>query len=89
MAPPTRVTTESELANGHGNGSNGNGSNGNGITAARHHFSTRVIHDGSQASEETGAVIPGINLSTTYKQTAVGVHKVWTILQAVTAAGSI
>ena len=77
MAPPTRVTTESELGKSHENGSN---SNGNGITSARHHFSTRVIHDGSQASEETGAVIPGINLSTTYKQTAVGVHKVCTIL---------
>ena len=75
MAPPTRVTTESELRNGNGS-STGNGSSGNGITAARHLFSTRVIHDGSQASEETGAVIPGINLSTTYKQTAVGVHKV-------------
>ena len=39
-------------------------------------FATRLIHDGSSASEETGAVINPITLSTTYKQSAVGVHKV-------------
>lgn len=58
-------------------------SNGNGVEtpAATHapeayHFNTRVIHAGSEANEETGAVIPPISLATTYKQTAVGVHKV-------------
>ncbi|KAF8198494.1 Cys/Met metabolism PLP-dependent enzyme-domain-containing protein [Pholiota molesta] len=38
-------------------------------------FGTRAIHVGSDANEETGAVIPPISLSTTYKQTAIGVHK--------------
>ena len=38
-------------------------------------FSTRAIHVGSEPSEETGAVIPAISLSTTYKQDEVGVHK--------------
>ena len=39
-------------------------------------FGTRAIHVGSDASEETGAVIPSISLSTTYKQQGVGNHKV-------------
>ena len=39
-------------------------------------FGTRVIHVGSEPNPETGAVIPPISLSTTYKQDAVGVHKV-------------
>jgi cystathionine gamma-lyase len=39
-------------------------------------FSTRAIHVGSEPSSETGAVIPAISLSTTYKQDRVGVHKV-------------
>lgn len=39
-------------------------------------FGTRAIHVGSDPSEETGAVIPAISLSTTYKQSAIGVHKV-------------
>jgi len=39
-------------------------------------FGTRAIHVGSAANEETGAVIPSISLSTTYKQAAIGVHKV-------------
>ena len=39
-------------------------------------FGTRAIHVGSEASEETGAVIPAISLSTTYKQHGVGNHKV-------------
>lgn len=39
-------------------------------------FSTRAIHVGSEPNAETGAVIPAISLSTTYKQDAVGVHKV-------------
>jgi cystathionine gamma-lyase len=57
---------------------NGNGSAVRASTTAghEHHFGTRLIHAGSEATEDTGAVIPAINLSTTYKQTAVGVHKV-------------
>lgn len=42
---------------------------------ARDGFSTRAIHVGSEPSTETGAVIPPISLSTTYKQDQVGVHK--------------
>ncbi|KIM31543.1 hypothetical protein M408DRAFT_64462 [Serendipita vermifera MAFF 305830] len=38
-------------------------------------FGTRAIHVGSEASTETGAVIPAISLSTTFKQDSVGVHK--------------
>ncbi|EDR02942.1 uncharacterized protein LACBIDRAFT_191633 [Laccaria bicolor S238N-H82] len=38
-------------------------------------FGTRAIHVGSEPNVETGAVIPPISLSTTYKQEAVGVHK--------------
>ncbi|KDQ10951.1 hypothetical protein BOTBODRAFT_136234 [Botryobasidium botryosum FD-172 SS1] len=38
-------------------------------------FGTRAIHVGSEADKNTGAVIPPISLSTTYKQDAVGVHK--------------
>jgi len=39
-------------------------------------FSTRAIHVGSEPDPVTGAIIPPISLSTTYKQDAVGVHKV-------------
>ena len=39
-------------------------------------FGTRAIHIGSEPSAETGAVIPAISLSTTYKQDGVGNHKV-------------
>ena len=39
-------------------------------------FGTRAVHVGSEPNKETGAVIPAISLSTTYKQDAVGVHKV-------------
>ena len=39
-------------------------------------FGTRAIHVGSEPNPETGAVIPPISLSTTYKQNAIGVHKV-------------
>ena len=48
------------------------------LKAAQHgeyHFGTRLIHAGSEANDDTGAVIPPISLSTTYKQSAVGVHK--------------
>ncbi|VDB92548.1 unnamed protein product [Peniophora sp. CBMAI 1063] len=38
-------------------------------------FGTRAIHVGSEPSAETGAVIPAISLSTTYKQDGVGNHK--------------
>lgn len=39
-------------------------------------FGTRAIHVGSEPDPSTGAVIPAISLSTTYKQDAIGVHKV-------------
>lgn len=45
-------------------------------TTPRHHLATRLIHEGSEASDETGAVIPGISLSTTFKQNGVANHKV-------------
>lgn len=38
-------------------------------------FGTRAIHVGSEANAATGAVIPPISLSTTYKQDGVGNHK--------------
>jgi cystathionine gamma-lyase len=38
-------------------------------------FSTRAIHVGSEPDAVTGAVIPAISLSTTYKQDSVGIHK--------------
>ncbi|KZP20987.1 hypothetical protein FIBSPDRAFT_931977 [Athelia psychrophila] len=57
-------------------------SNGNGHTdshpvtkAPAYGFSTRAVHVGSEPDAATGAVIPAISLSTTYQQTAVGVHK--------------
>jgi cystathionine gamma-lyase len=39
-------------------------------------FGTRAIHVGSDPDPSTGAVIPAISLSTTYKQEGVGNHKV-------------
>lgn len=39
-------------------------------------FGTRAIHVGSEPDPSTGAVIPPISLSTTYKQDSVGNHKV-------------
>ena len=39
-------------------------------------FGTRAIHVGSDPDPHTGAVIPAISLSTTYKQDGVGIHKV-------------
>jgi hypothetical protein len=39
-------------------------------------FGTRAIHVGSDPDPNTGAVIPAISLSTTYKQDSVGHHKV-------------
>lgn len=38
-------------------------------------FGTRAVHSGSAPSQETGAVIPAISLSTTYAQSKIGVHK--------------
>lgn len=38
-------------------------------------FGTRAIHIGQEPDPSTGAVIPSISLSTTYKQSAIGVHK--------------
>ncbi|KAI0277998.1 Cys/Met metabolism PLP-dependent enzyme-domain-containing protein [Russula aff. rugulosa BPL654] len=38
-------------------------------------FGTRAIHAGSDPDPSTGAVIPAISLSTTYKQHGVGNHK--------------
>ena len=38
-------------------------------------FNTRVIHAGQEPDPITGAVIPPISLSTTFKQSAAGVHK--------------
>ena len=39
-------------------------------------FGTRAIHVGSDPDPSTGAVIPAISLSTTYKQESLGRHKV-------------
>ncbi|KAI0287651.1 Cys/Met metabolism PLP-dependent enzyme-domain-containing protein [Russula brevipes] len=38
-------------------------------------FGTRAIHVGSDPDPSTGAVIPAISLSTTYKQDGIGNHK--------------
>ncbi|RHZ90004.1 hypothetical protein Glove_9g307 [Diversispora epigaea] len=38
-------------------------------------FGTRAIHVGQEPDSATGAVIPPISLSTTFKQTAIGIHK--------------
>ncbi|KAN0129660.1 Cys/Met metabolism PLP-dependent enzyme domain containing protein [Lactarius tabidus] len=38
-------------------------------------FGTRAVHVGSDPDPNTGAVIPAISLSTTYKQDSVGHHK--------------
>ena len=39
-------------------------------------FGTRAVHIGSDPDPSTGAVIPAISLSTTYKQHGIGNHKV-------------
>ncbi|KAF8157247.1 Cys/Met metabolism PLP-dependent enzyme-domain-containing protein [Crassisporium funariophilum] len=69
------------LTNGHTNDHTTNG-HANGHTNGVHHlkkrvdgFGTRAVHVGSEPNEETGAVIPPISLSTTYKQASIGVHK--------------
>ncbi|KAI7849290.1 Cys/Met metabolism PLP-dependent enzyme-domain-containing protein [Circinella umbellata] len=38
-------------------------------------FGTRAIHAGQEPDPTTGAVIPPLSLSTTFKQSAAGVHK--------------
>ncbi len=58
---------------------NGESSATNGHVVKKAHldgFGTRAIHVGSEANQETGAVIPSISLSTTYKQNGIGNHKV-------------
>ena len=73
MSPALNITTP--IAN---NGS----AHTNGVTPIRgikkhiDGFGTRAVHVGSDANEDTGAVIPPISLSTTYKQNSIGVHKV-------------
>ncbi|KAF9813545.1 hypothetical protein IEO21_05526 [Rhodonia placenta] len=59
------------------NGSISNHSNGSNGFAKQtpDGFGTRAIHVGSEADPQTGAVIPSISLSTTYKQDGVGHHK--------------
>ena len=72
------------VANGtlHSNGTRANGAHTNGTHVVHKHphaqlgFGTRAIHVGSEANAETGAVIPPISLSTTYKQHGIGNHKV-------------
>ncbi|THH23255.1 hypothetical protein EUX98_g7924 [Antrodiella citrinella] len=69
MAPATVIYN----ANSH----HTNGTNGAHSVRKPHSdgFGTRAIHVGSDPNPATGAVIPSISLSTTYKQDAIGVHK--------------
>ncbi|KAK7044012.1 cystathionine gamma-lyase cys3 [Paramarasmius palmivorus] len=71
--PSTRYT------NGAASASSAAHTNGNEVhkqpVASLDGFGTRAIHVGSEPSDETGAVIPSISLSTTYKQDGVGNHK--------------
>ena len=80
MAP---VSLASTSLNGGETTTNGVYTNGHAVNG--HHavkkprqdgFGTRAIHVGSEANPETGAVIPPISLSTTYKQSGIGIHKV-------------
>ncbi|KAL0572595.1 cystathionine gamma-lyase cys3 [Marasmius crinis-equi] len=83
--PNARVngsTTSSRTTNGvseHINGHTNGHPNGKHSTPKVPHlidgFGTRAIHVGSEPNPETGAVIPAISLSTTYKQDGVGNHK--------------
>lgn len=60
-------------------GINGRANGVNGVHSLKKRvdgFGTRVIHVGSEPNPETGAVIPPISLSTTYRQDAIGVHRV-------------
>jgi hypothetical protein len=70
-------STISNLVNGYTNGHVVNDTHTHGVKKPQvDGFSTRAIHVGSDPDEATGAVIPAISLSTTYKQTGVGIHKV-------------
>ena len=62
---PALINGEANRTNGHANG-----------VKKLDGFGTRAIHVGSEPNPETGAVIPPISLSTTYKQDGVGNHKV-------------
>ncbi|KAJ1989552.1 cystathionine gamma-lyase cys3 [Dimargaris cristalligena] len=42
---------------------------------SKYAFATLAIHAGQEPDPHTGAVIPALSLSTTYKQSAVGVHQ--------------
>ena len=68
MSPAIITTTGSNGVNHH--------TNSHPKSKQLHGFGTRAIHVGSEANSATGAVIPPISLSTTYKQEAIGVHKV-------------
>ena len=73
MSPIIFNTEHAPATNGH--------SHTNSIHTIKEHasldgFGTRAIHVGSEPNPETGAVIPAISLSTTYKQHGVGNHKV-------------
>jgi cystathionine gamma-lyase len=72
MSPALLTTGSSTHLNGHSPETNGHSSAPAKPTAG---FGTRAIHVGSEANAETGAVIPPISLSTTYKQDGVGNHK--------------
>lgn len=60
-----------------------NGHVANGFKKPHLGFGTRAIHIGSEPNKETGAVIPSISLSTTYKQDAIGVHKVGMVIDLI------
>lgn len=74
-APQSSSASASKMKSSSNGHQHVNGYNSDASTSQAR-FATRLIHDGSSASEETGAVINPITLSTTYKQSAVGVHKV-------------
>ncbi|KAJ3981099.1 Cys/Met metabolism PLP-dependent enzyme-domain-containing protein [Lentinula detonsa] len=70
MTPSINLTNG--FVNGHTNGTHGHSVHKAPLVEG---FGTRAIHVGSEANRETGAVIPPISLSTTYKQDGVGNHK--------------
>ncbi|CAA7268584.1 unnamed protein product [Cyclocybe aegerita] len=75
MSPALYSATSNGI---HVNGVHTNGIHTNGTHPLKKRidgFGTRAVHVGSEPNEETGAVIPAISLSTTYKQQAIGVHK--------------
>ncbi|KAF8626445.1 hypothetical protein AX15_004870 [Amanita polypyramis BW_CC] len=73
MAPALHIVSEGSLTS---DGSHGvSGANGIKKPVNLDGFGTRAIHVGSDPDPATGAVIPPISLSTTYKQDSLGVHK--------------